>query len=163
MVGMLVSVGLSREGSEAGLSIGSNAILAELRKSLERLRSTDDPSLEPSVRARMRLDTGDYEGCLSLLSSLSGEELDAGLVDELTARALWGLGRREAAIARWIGCYRRTGDPACLQKIHWACGASGHHSEQAGIGRAIAMSHPEHAVGLERPEQIARQLRLIGG
>ncbi|MBN1434715.1 hypothetical protein JW921_08145, partial [Candidatus Fermentibacterales bacterium] len=157
MVDLLLKSGLAREASEAGISIKSNQVLGDLRKGLSELRKREQPGLDPAYAASLRLNAGDYEGCLQVLG---GGELEPAQQD-LAARALWGLGHRESALRRWLQCYRTTGDPFFLQRIHWACGSSGHLSEQAGVTRVIASSHPELVGGLEGLENVERQLRTI--
>jgi hypothetical protein len=159
IIGLLLDSGLPSEASEVALSVGSNTALLNLRKGLSRIRKQDDPTMDRLSRALMKLDVGDYEACLSLLGEMEGKP--NAQRSDLAARALWGLGRREAAIHTWLSCYRTSGEPVFLQRVHWACGKAGHLSEQAGVGRAIASGHPEATSGLDRLESVVRKLRTI--
>jgi tetratricopeptide (TPR) repeat protein len=56
---------------------------------------------------------------------------------------LWKSGRREAACAGWLAGYRSTGDPVCLEKLHWALSQMGLPGETAALERFMYERHPD--------------------
>lgn len=56
--------------------------------------------------------------------------------------SLWASGRREAACAGWLARYRETGDPAILDRLHWAFSQMGLPMERAALERFMQERHP---------------------
>ena len=156
---VLLGEGLLTEVSRLGISIGNDKILASLRSGLEKVRAKKIYE-EKSVfhKARSLLDLGDIDNCLA---ELDKQHKTIGELD-LFATAYWRNGLRNLAIELWIKCYMNTKNALFLQKAYWACGKAGFPNGQAGIRRVFSSRHPGLFNKMEKIEEPAMNLRVIG-
>jgi len=136
LVKLLVSAGMLSEAVEAAWSRMDDRMLALVREGLQKKRAS--ASGTGVAAARDLLLSGKAAEALAALPA--GADESAGAAD-VSATALWRLGRRSAAIDQWIEAFRRTGDPLLLQRLHWALGEAGYPADRAALERFVESRH----------------------
>lgn len=156
LVKLLVSAGMMPEAVEAAWSRMDDRMLSLVREGLLKKRST--ASGTGLSAARDLLQSGRAEEALAALP----EGGDAGTeAADISATALWKLGRRIAAIDLWIEAFRRTGDAILLQRLHWALGEAGYPTDRAALERFVESRHRNLIPGLGGSAAPAGRLSMI--
>jgi len=144
LVKLLVSAGMMPEAVEAAWSRMDDRMLSLVREGLQKKRSS--ASGTGVSAARDLLLSGRAAEALAALPP-AGAHAGAAASD-ISATALWRLGRRSAAIDQWIEAFRRTGDALLLQRLHWALGEAGYPADRAALERFVESRHRNLVPGL---------------
>jgi tetratricopeptide (TPR) repeat protein len=141
LIDLLLEVEMVPQASRLAMSAGDDGVLERVRESLARHRKAQAGRGEDGAEALLL--AGDAGGALEALGERSVE--DGARAEDLRARALWRLGRRDTARGVWLSAYRRTGDPLLLARLAWALESGGRSLESRAVSRLLAKNHPEMA------------------
>jgi len=141
LIDLLLEVGMIPRASRMALESGSDEVLQKVREGLEAHRRAN--AGEGPEGAEALLLAGDARRALEALGPRTEE--DGPATEDLRARALWRLGRMDAARGIWLSAYRRTGDGLLLARLAWALKAGGRGMETRAVQRLLSSRHPEMA------------------